>query len=402
MRLTPEFLRSHLLERLEIARSLSAGPSSDNPEVAPLESEVDDRLVDEPYDPSEILDSDVALTETLRTISATVEHLSMRCNQLVESFRRWQGDMHVDLVHQRLKIAEIERAISDRVAAAEAGLSSKLDARVTEMLSRQRSIQASLDANATKLRPVLVGRDVFVTKVDDFILAIPREEWTLAAYYVFWGTLERGVTLYLESILKRGMVFVDIGANIGIHTLHAARAVGVEGMVHSFEPTPGTFRVLQQNVRANGLKRVELYPLALLDRTCEVILYQIEGMCSWNTMFALGDGGDPVAVKASTLDEAIPHGPIDVIKIDAEGAEAFIWRGMQRILAENPRVRILIEFAPIHLRRAGVEPEQFLHEIAAAGFMICRIEDQSGELIPFHSAALGPDDGANLLLERPA
>jgi FkbM family methyltransferase len=378
-----------------MARPPRTVPRANDPGVVRLETS----------DPSETLDWETpltAMTETLRTISSTVEHLSRRCNSLIESFRRWQGDMHVDLVHQRLKMAEIERAISDRVVAAEIALSSKLDARVTEILGRQQSIQAIPDAGAREIRPVLVGRDVLVTKVDDFILAVPREEWTLAAYYVFWGTLERGMTVYLESILKPGMVFVDIGANIGIHTLHAARAVGIEGMVHSFEPTPGTFRVLQQNVRANRLKRVELYPLALLDRSCEVLLYQVDGMCGWNSIFAGGDSGAPVMVKATTLDEAIPHGRIDVIKIDAEGAEPFIWRGMQRILAENPRIRILIEFAPIHLRRAGVEPDQFLHDIAVGSFAIHRIEDESGDLIPFNPAALGPGDGANLLLERPA
>src|SRR5205807_1845884 len=113
--------------------------------------------------------------------------------------------------------------------------------------------------------PVLNGPELLVTKVNDFVLALPKEDWILAAHYSFWGTVERGMTLYLQSMLRPGMVFVDVGANIGIHTLHAARAVGASGMVYSFEPDPKTFAVLQQNVRANGIQRVELFPVALLD-----------------------------------------------------------------------------------------------------------------------------------------
>jgi FkbM family methyltransferase len=337
-----------------------------------------------------------AVTENLRSLASSMDHLSRRCDFMIRSFRQWQRDLHVDLVHQRMKSTEIGAALVDRIAAVES-LSGKLDTLGREMAARYDAAQLTLG------RPVLTGRDLLITKVDDFILAVPRTDWILAAYYVFWGTLERGVTQYLEAALRPGMVFVDVGANIGIHTLHAARAVGSAGMVHSFEPSPETFRALDANVRANGFERIALYPMAVLDRSGEARLHEVSGMCGWNSLFAPAGSTRSVPVKATTLDEALMHaGRIDIVKIDAEGAEPFIWHGMRRILEENPGIRIVIEFAPAHLARAGVRAEDFLTEIFSAGFAISRIGDESGDLTPFDPSMLAPTAGVNLLLERPA
>jgi FkbM family methyltransferase len=477
VKFSPEALKARLIDRLESARPSAAAPSPAEPQdPAPAaEAEAPTVPAEEPaYVPVSVSaemqkaaesspakadweSAVAAIAESQRSLSASVEHLSRRCDHILESLRRRETDLHVDLVLQRMKATEIGEALGRRIAAienvllgkvdavaadigireegiraalraqeesvsaslagvrseigagierttaAESLLSGKLDAVAADIGTREEGIRAALRAQGQAApRPVLAGRDVLITRVDDFVLAVPREDWILAAYYVFWGTLERGMTLCLQSILRPGMVFVDVGANIGIHTLHAARAVGATGTVHSFEPSPNTFRVLQQNVRANGLTRVELHQVALLDKDCEVPFYQIEGMCGWNNLFAGSDEGTAVPVKATTLDEALPQGGrIDIVKIDAEGAEPLIWRGMRRVLAENPQIRILIEFAPIHLRRAGSQPDEFLREIAAAGFRISRIEDESGELGPFDPAELEPAAGANLLLERP-
>jgi FkbM family methyltransferase len=197
------------------------------------------------------------------------------------------------------------------------------------------------------------------------------------------------------------MVFVDIGANIGIHTLQAARAVGATGMVYSFEPDPKTFGILQQNVRANGFHRVELYPLAVLDRKGELPLYRVEGLSTWNNIFGGKDAASSVLVESAALDEALQHVPrIDVIKIDAEGAEPAILRGMEKILARNPGVRLLLEYAPQHLHRAGVSPAQFLEGLFGQGFLIEEIDELSGEVAAADRGRLVSAYSANLSLRH--
>lgn len=85
--------------------------------------------------------------------------------------------------------------------------------------------------------------------VDDFIMGIPSEEWGLAMFLSLNGHFEPGTEKFFESIIKPGMSVVDIGANLGIFTLRALRG-GCK--VYAYEPTPSTYSILNQNIKANG------------------------------------------------------------------------------------------------------------------------------------------------------
>jgi FkbM family methyltransferase len=198
------------------------------------------------------------------------------------------------------------------------------------------------------------------------------------------------------------MVFVDIGANVGIHTLHAARLVGATGVVHAFEPDPKTFEILTQNVQANGLQAsIQLHQQALLDRNGELPLYRAAGMSTWNSVFAGNDGRPSVIVPCVTLDEALAGtSRIDVIKLDAEGAEPAILRGMNRILERNPDILILMEYAPPHLQRSGISPSGFLDQLTADGFQIAAVDDATGELSEVDRERLPSAFSVNLSLRK--
>ena len=197
------------------------------------------------------------------------------------------------------------------------------------------------------------------------------------------------------------MSVVDVGANIGIYTLHAARAVGDTGSVFSFEPTPRTFGILQGNVDANGFSaRVDLRSAAVLDERSTMPLYVQEVRCGLNSLYG-PDGGQSVLVETVSLDEALSGVPsIDLIKIDAEGAEPRILRGMRHIIATNPGLQIFVEFAPSLLLRAGTQPADFLDELLAWGFDIQVVDDLSGELLPLQRDSLLSAFSVNLSLRR--
>ena len=65
------------------------------------------------------------------------------------------------------------------------------------------------------------------------------------------GVWESGITALLGKIISPGMTVVDIGANIGYHTLTAANLVGFNGKVYAFEPEPGNFNLLNKNIHIN-------------------------------------------------------------------------------------------------------------------------------------------------------
>jgi FkbM family methyltransferase len=267
-------------------------------------------------------------------------------------------------------------------------------------------LQAALaDVRTHQRAPVFqAGPDVIVTEVDGFLLGVPSQEWRLAAYYGLRGLPEPGMMRLFRSLVQPGMVVVDIGAHIGIYTLYALRGLGGHGRVYSFEPTPRTFALLHDNVQVNGFLEsgmIRFDRRAVADRAGAATFTAYASNSGHNTLFAGAAGGETLTVETVTLDEALAAEPrIDVIKIDAEGGEPLILRGMARILAQNPEIRIFVEFGPEHLRRAGIEPLQWLEELGTLGLRVQRVEDVSGEPLPLDLEAAANCVSWNLLLTR--
>src|SRR5262249_11715247 len=70
----------------------------------------------------------------------------------------------------------------------------------------------------------------------------------LAFHMLFLGEWEPLATRVLSAVLSPGMVFVDVGAHVGLYSLIAGRIVGTTGKVLAFEPEPTNFRLLQRNI----------------------------------------------------------------------------------------------------------------------------------------------------------
>lgn len=260
------------------------------------------------------------------------------------------------------------------------------------------------DLRATGARsPVIAaGHEVLVTEVEGLIIAVPRNEWRMAAYHAFRGPMEPGVTTIVRTFVRPGSVFVDVGANIGFYTVLAGRLLSGEGKVHSFEPTPATYRILKDNVQVNGLLEtgiVQLHQLAVSDRPGKARLWTFSGDCGHNTLFKDQLADADIEVQSTTLDYFLSSEQrIDLIKIDVEGAEPLVFAGMLNLIRRNPQLHIIVEFAPVHLRRAGFEPNAVLELFRTAQFEIHHIHEQTGELSLLEPDRLTPLSSVNLLL----
>ncbi len=165
--------------------------------------------------------------------------------------------------------------------------------------------------------------------------------------------VERAEQIFYINYLREGMVVFDVGANIGELALLFSRFVMPSGKVYSFEASEATFEKLSGILSLSGRKNVELNHLALCDRSGFVEFYVYpEEYASWNTLAnrpLKSYGVDVKSVKreqvsSSTLDtfcqeKGISH--IDLLKIDAEGAEYQILLGAQHML-EQKRVKCCV------------------------------------------------------------
>lgn len=167
-------------------------------------------------------------------------------------------------------------------------------------------------------------------KVDGLIFCVDNDAELWRASTLL--TKEEGTIRWLQN-LRPGDVFYDIGANIGCYTLYAARLVGPSGKVYAFEPHVGNAHKLMMNVEANGFRdRVTVVTVALW--SCSgfgVFKYrsQLPGS-SDNQLGEVRFDPDAVEFKYHTVvDSFIPYsGPPTMLKMDVDGAEATILRGM--------------------------------------------------------------------------
>ena len=242
---------------------------------------------------------------------------------------------------------------------------------------------------------------VTAVQVGKYLFGVPSEEWGLAFCLSRDGNFEYGSEKLFRELLEPDMVVLDVGANLGIYTLHALSA-GCE--VYSFEPVPRTYEIMRQNIKANGFAdtgKAHTFNCAVSDNDKPVSFYYNVKMCGHSNMFeAEGDSDREISVDCVVLDDLladIPH--IDVVKIDVEGAEYNVLSGMKKILDRNPGVRILIEFAPTHIIRAGRKPEDLLRLFKELGFSK-KLISGSGELAEVDDSEIVGCFSENLLLTK--
>lgn len=160
----------------------------------------------------------------------------------------------------------------------------------------------------------------------------------------YWtGAYERGVQQAFQRLLRPGDLVWDVGAHIGFFTALAARSVGPQGRVYSFEPEPENRLRLLKTLELNGLEQVEVLSTALSDRRGIGWLYPQGSTSTWTLVSP--SQGPGVEVPCATLDELFSQGSLGtptLVKIDAEDAELDILRGGIRLVNEAG-VTIIVE-----------------------------------------------------------
>jgi FkbM family methyltransferase len=194
---------------------------------------------------------------------------------------------------------------------------------------------------------------------------------------------EPAVTGKIREILKPGMSFCDVGGNIGVFTLLAAKLVGPSGRVIAFEPTQDNARILRENVQLNGYAHVIVYEKAVADTPGSVRLH----LSAFRGSHSLLPGparstGQVCEVEAVRLDSLADTEGIDLMKVDVEGAELQVLRSLGTRRPKN----LILEFNPERESVAGVTQEMFVQTLRDLGYRSIvnldapeRLPERSGE-----------------------
>lgn len=194
---------------------------------------------------------------------------------------------------------------------------------------------------------------------------LDRFVWFVGRYY------DLPVQLAARALLRPGDVCVDVGANVGHFSALAAHLVGPQGRVIAFEPNPDCVTRLQHIRDDNALKHLDIRPYALGSSPGNATLHLLGGDSILGTLAA---GGAPHHRGAVSVDVAAGDAELlpvlsegGLMKIDVEGFEAEVLRGLSRCLAER-QPALIVEMSASNLARAGSSCGEVARMLAGHGY----------------------------------
>lgn len=216
------------------------------------------------------------------------------------------------------------------------------------------------------------------------------------------GQYDVETAFFFKRVIKPGMICLDIGANIGYYTRLFAHLVGSQGCVIACEPHPVAHAFLRDNVQ--GLHNVKILNLAVGDHEGTTLLYDVVAIGSAASSLALHQSKIEFAeslhqecyrhastksvctysVRVSTVDNILSTlgiRGVDLVKIDVEGAELAVMKGMTKTLQQSPSAIIVFEINPLALKSFNTDPDDLFKLLEGIGYKEFAILDR--EVQPF-------------------
>jgi len=183
------------------------------------------------------------------------------------------------------------------------------------------------------------------------------------------GNHEPECTRIFREMLPKGARVVDIGANIGYYALIEAQ---VAQKVYAIEPEPQNLELLRESIKLNSCgSRIEIHELAISNTIGKTWLH----ISDYPNEHRLRTSSDvqqarDIEVGSTTLDEFVRDKEFDVIRMDLEGGEWFVIKGMTKILSENKPLLLFIEIHPTLIKDYGGDAMVLLQTLLDSGFKI--------------------------------
>lgn len=226
-----------------------------------------------------------------------------------------------------------------------------------------RKLNKSLVSLLKQKSVVIEGHKIYLDKYDSMRLSTRK-------------SFDQQVIKAAKLHIKEGDVVVDVGANIGYYTLLFAKLVGPSGKVYAFEPHPENFQILKKNILENGYRNVILEKKAVSSKNGIEKLYIDKDMATRHSFLkSFVTTSKFVEVDTITLDSYFGKKKVDFVKIDVEGYEFQVLKGMNDLM-DNKEICIITEFTPWNLKQQQINPNEFVNFFTSKGFGLYEINEQ--------------------------
>lgn len=198
-------------------------------------------------------------------------------------------------------------------------------------------------------------------------------------YIYLFGMWEPHLTHWLQRRLRPGDTFIDVGANIGYDSILASRLVGGAGQVVAIEASPEFHRRVIRQSELNGMGNVRAVNAAVADKEKRLtfVLASSHNMGANSIVPYDGPAESTFDIDAHPLPALLSAAELAsarVIKIDVEGAEGAVIRGLAPALdLLRPDAEIVVEVTPERMAKIGDSIGELLETMEKQGFCAYRI-----------------------------
>ena len=193
---------------------------------------------------------------------------------------------------------------------------------------------------------------------------------------------EGQATLIFHNHVKKNDVVLDIGANEGYYTVRGSRLVGKKGKVFAFEPELKNSQILKDNLASAGCNNVRTFNEACLDQDTYKKFYLNPKNTGDHKLFNDGVNDNWTTVKCIILDNYFAKQRIDFIKIDTQGSEVRVLKGLEKTIGRNKHIKMLIDYFPIAIRAMGHKSIDLLKLLTKYEFHIWYVNRPEKRLTP--------------------
>ena len=207
----------------------------------------------------------------------------------------------------------------------------------------------------------------------------------------------------LRQYIQQGDVVLDIGANIGFYANILSQLVGSTGKVHCFEPDPMNFAHLKNNTL--HFNNITINNKAVGSKTEMLKIYTSKNLNVDHRTYKPDVYDREIEIQAVSIDDYLANNKrVDFVKMDIQGYEMQAIKGMERMLMHNKEIKLLSEFWPYGLKKAGSSLRQYYAFLKDLGFDVLLLEESRCRNITLEKVKqmedLGEEHYFNIFAER--
>jgi FkbM family methyltransferase len=212
-----------------------------------------------------------------------------------------------------------------------------------------------------------------------FKLVLKPENGYLDAFIYAYGLYEPGIVTTFEKHVNEGDICIDVGANIGHHSIIMSQLVGPKGKVFAYEPIPAMREQMNESLELNKITNVTIIENALSDAP-GILHLHVNTSNVAGSSFVNSNQGSDISVEVRTLD-SFTYPVVNFMKIDVEGFEYHVLLGAKEtILRCKPR--ILLEYSPeYYARYDNTHSEKIVSFLSDLGYKLFDLDNDTRAII---------------------